>query len=331
MSFGHVGSVATIKTYAQAEKFFNSKPAHNRCKGWQPHERCLKDRASGKRHYRIEQHADGAYYDVCLYSTVMARFYAPNEAGHCRVLYAGHDSVTSKSFMWNVLTVFNAKNMRTTEGKQVVVPLYCNNPFFDGGDTFSADLTYDADGALIVEKSKHTPHYTHKSSTEDKARRARIKEKFSVYIMLAQLRLPTFADECTPTHTKGRPFGGGDTSYNERMAVDHIWDMDADDLARENQWVDHFFTLCQDVYDVLVSKRGYSQRNFSLAYGYMPNLRQSSTPADLDKPVTEKDLEKAVLTKVYRLLGANGGSEAVPQPQFMESGDYPRTTITPYA
>jgi hypothetical protein len=114
------------------------------------------------------------------------------------------------------------------------------------------------------------------------------------------------------------------------MAVDHIWDMDADDLARENQWVDHFFTMCQDVYDVLVSKRGYEQDNFSLGY-YYATTTTASHPSALDKPVTEKDLEKAVLTKVYRLLGANGGSEAVPQPQFMESGDYPRTTITPYA
>jgi len=42
-------------------------------------------------------------------------------------------------------------------------------------------------------------------------------------------------------------------------------------------------------------------------------------------------LEKAVLNKIFRLVGANGGSEAIPQPQFMEVGDYPRTTITTWA
>ena len=329
MSFGHVGSVATIQSYEKAENFFNSKPAHNRCKGWQQHERCLKDRASGNRHYRIEQHKDGAYYDVCLYSTVMARFYRPNEQGHCRVLYAGHNSNTSRDFQWGVLSMWSAKTVNTTEGKLVVVPLYCNNLLVDDRDKFSADLTYDASGALILEKSQHAPHYTHKANAEDKALRKRIKEKFSVYIMLAQLRLPMFADECTPEQHKGRPFGGADTSFSERMAVDHIWEMVADDPRLRDNVIDNFFIMCQEVYDVLVAKRGHNQDNFVMRPRY--GNSGTSHPSALDKPVTEKDLEKAILAKVYRMLGANTASEAVLQPQFMESGDYPRASITAYA
>jgi hypothetical protein len=324
MSFGHVGSVATINNYATAEKFFNSKPAHTRCKDWQSHERCLKERASGNRHYRIEQHNDGKYYDVCLYRTVMARFYAPNEDGHCRVLYAGHSSVTSKSFQSRVLFVWEAHRRTTTEDKEVVVPLYCNNVFYDEGDSFCVDLMFDAEGRLIVDKSKHAPHFTHKSNAEDKAKRVRVKEKFANFIMLAQMRMPEFEDNCTPTHTKGRPFGGGDTSHNERMAVEDIWEED----MPEQHSIDHFFDLCQDAYDVLVSKRGYEQGNFRLGYRYMAAGHGQSSPADLAKPVTEKDLEKAILNRVYRLVGANGGSEVIEQPQFMTDEAYPRTTIT---
>jgi hypothetical protein len=179
-----------------------------------------------------------------------------------------------------------------------------------------------------VEKSSHAPHFTHKSSAEDKARRKRIKEKFSSLIMLAQMRMPEFADNCTPTHDKGRPFGGGHVTYWERMAVESIWE-GGDDL--EQHWIDHFFDLCQEVYDTLVAKRGYDQGSFHLTYHYATKGQTHSTPADLEKPVTEKCLEKAILNKVFRLVGANGGSEAVPQPQFMEVGDYPRTTITTWA
>lgn len=324
MSFGHVGSVATIMNYQAAEKFFNSKPAHTRCKDWQSHERCLKERASGNRHYRIEQHNDGEYYDVCLYRTVMGRFYRPNADGRSRVLYAGHSSVTSKSYQQRVLGVWERMLRTTTEGKEVVVPLYYNNVFHDEGDSFCVDLMFDAEGRLIVDKSMHAPHFKHKSNAEDKARRVRIKEKFSNFIMLAQMRMPEFEENCVPQQHKGRPFGGGDTSHAERLAVEAIWDED----MPEQHSIDHFFELCQEIYDTLVSKRGYEQSNFHLGYRYMTGGKGKSTPADLEKPITEKDFEKAILNKVYQLVGANTRSEAIEQPQFMEHGDYPRTTIT---
>lgn len=328
MGFGTVGNTASIHSYKMADEYFNSKKEHKRCKNWQSDERCLKNRASGNRHYRIERGFNADYYDVCLYQTVMARFYKPDESGHRRVLYAGHNSITSSSFQQTVLGIWSAMRRTTTAGKEVIVPLYCRNVFSDQGDAFCTDLTFDAQGLLIVEKSKHAPHYTHKSNDEDKARRKRVKEKFSNLITLAQLRMPEFADNCRPTHDMGRPFGCGHVTYNERMAVESIWE-GGDEL--ETHWVDHFFDLCQEVYDTLVAKRGYEQSNFSLGYRYGAANHQVSKPSDLEKPVTEKCLEKAILNKVFRLVGANGGSEAVAQPQFMEVGDYPRTTITSYA
>lgn len=322
MSFGHVGSVASIINYEQADKHFNETPEHKRCKGWMSHERCLKKRASGNRHYRIEQHNGGEYYDVCLYAKVMGRFYRPDANGHCRVLYAGHPSTTSQSFMWHVLQVWRSHSRATTDGRLVIAPVYNNNTIIDKADSFSADLTFDSERRLIVEKSKHSPHYTHK------ALRKRIKEKFANYIMLAQMRMPEYAENCVPTNSAGRPFGGGGTNYSQRMAVESLWEGGSE---VEQHWVDHFFDLCQDVYDTLVSKRGYEQGGFQLRYYYNSNNAPASTPDDLEKPVTEKDFEKAILNRVFRLVGANGKSEAVERPQFMDKDDYPRTTITPYA
>ena len=329
MSFGHVGSVATIYNYEQADTYFNKTPEHKRCKGWMSHERCLKKRASGNRHYRIEQHDGGEYYDVCLYQKVMGRFYRPDANGHCRVLYAGHHTTTSQSFMWNVLGTWRSQSRNTSDGRLVVAPVYNNNTIIDKADSFSADLTFDSERRLVVEKSKHSPHYVYRSSDEDKAKRKRIKEKFSTYTTLALLRMPEFAENCCPTQDKGRPFGGGDTSYNERMAVESLWEGGCE---VEQHWVDHFFDMCQEVYDVLVSKRGYEQANFHLGYRYYSaSSQQVSTPADLEKPITEKDFEKAILAKVIQLVGANGGTMAVEQPPFMSKEDYPRSTITPYA
>jgi len=324
MSFGHVGSVATIMSYERADSYFNSKPEHKRCKDWQSHERCLKRRASGNRHYRLEQHNGGEYYDVCLYQQVMARFYRPNAEGHSRVLYAGHSSVTSKSFMWNVLGVWDTMSRLSTGDACVVTPIYNRNVFYDTKDTFSLDMMLDVHRQIIIDKSRHTPHYTYKSNAEDKARRARIKEKFANYIMLAQMRMPEFEDNCVPMRHVGTPFGGGGNTPSMRMAVEAL---EADPMPDEH-WVSIFFDMCQDAYDTIVAKRGYNQGDFQLGSRWGGSV--ASRPSALDKPVTEKDLEKAILNKVYKLVGANTKSEAVLQPQFMDRDSYPRSSITTY-
>jgi hypothetical protein len=328
MGFGTVGNVASIQSYEQAEKYFAERPAHTRCRAWNSNERCLKERASGNHHYRLERHDDGAYYDVCLYQQVMGRFYRPDETGQRRVLYSGHSSMTSKSFMWRVLHTWATKSMTTSDGREVVAPIYENNTFYDLGERFSLDMVLDAQGNVITNKSRHTPHYTHKSSAEDKARRVRIKQRFSNLIMLAQLRIPEFADNCMPMHDKGRPFGGNKPRYDERMAIESIWE-DGEELHQHE--IDLFFEMCQNVYDTLVSKRGYEQASFRLGYRYMMTGQTQSTPADLDKPVTEKDLEKAILNRVYKLVGANDKSEAVEQPQFMDKDAYPSSSISTFA
>jgi hypothetical protein len=111
------------------------------------------------------------------------------------------------------------------------------------------------------------------------------------------------------------------------MAVESILE-GGDDI--EQHWINHFFDLCQDSYDILVAKRGYNQDNFRLVYRYNNNQQQVVHPSALDKPVTEKCLEKAILNKVFRLVGANGGTEAIQHPQFMDKGSYPRSSITTY-
>lgn len=328
MGFGHVGSVATIWNYAEADKFYNSKPAHTRCKGWQSHERCLKQRPSGNRHYRIEQHDSGGYYDIILYSTVMARFYKPDDAGHSRILYAGHSSVTSKSFMHRVLSVWSGRRLPTTDGRTVVAPIYSDNQLNDKGELFSLDITVDSEYRLIVDKSQHTPHYTHRSSVADRELRNAIKERFGNYIMLAQMRMPEFANNCVPTNDMGRPFGGNTMRWAQRQAIESMWS----DAEHEQMWIDEFFDICQDAYDTLVSKRGYDQPDFQMPYQYYVQQGYKPSPlSDLKKPVTEKDLEKAVLNRLYKILGADRKSKAVPQPQFMDDNDYPRSSITTFA
>jgi hypothetical protein len=312
-----------------AERHFNDTKEHKRCKDWQPHERCIKPRASGNRHYRLEKHNDGEYYDVCLYSTVMARYYRPDENGHRRVLYAGHGTQTSKSFQSRVLGVWEGGTRVTTENKQVVVPLYRNNVFHDGNgrDMFSVDMVLDEKERLIVERSRHAPHFTHKSSADDKAKRKAIKEHFSTFVMLAQLRLPEFRDNVSLMRHMGQPFGGGNINFNERMSVESMWE--GGDVIEEH-WMNHFFDLCQDVYDTIASKRGYEQSGFHLGSRWGQNLNISSIDT-LEKQVTEKDLEKGILARVFRILCANERSEAVPQPMFMGVDEYPRSTITPWS
>lgn len=322
MGFSNVGNTQSIRNWEQADAYFKSRPAHTRCKGWQSDERCLKERPSGNRHYRIEQHNDGEYYDVCLYQTAMARFYKPTEDGLRRALYAGHGTPTSKDFQYQVLGMWNGKSHLTSDNRNIIVPLYQHNTILDKNDWFTADITMTADHYVVVDKSQHTPHYTLKSNADDRDMRKRIKDRFATYIMLAQLRIPEFAENCVPRYDQGRPFGGGKLKYSWRHAVEAI----NSDPQPEQHWIDEFFDMCQEAYDTLVSKRGYDQGGFHLTYRYAQHVVASSAE-DLEKPVTEKDLEAAILSRVYKLVGANTKSERVDQPQFMDADKYPHSTI----
>jgi hypothetical protein len=144
MSFANPNGCARIHSYAAAHEYFEATP-RSRGAAWSENERPLDD--ARKRHYRVRRGPLAIYYDVVLYSTVMARYYAPVD-GNYRVCYT-HDSRTlSSQFMGHVLGTGRAQQYRDTQGTMRIVPI-------GGAREFGTDLQFNSTGRLIVEDSTH--------------------------------------------------------------------------------------------------------------------------------------------------------------------------------
>ena len=304
-----------VRTYAEAEKQFNKRGAVRSAK-WAAHERPV---YKTYHHYRVVKHAE--YYDLMLYSTVMARYFKPETIDgklHERRLYMGDQSITSRDFMYHVLGVSQGKReILADENKVVIAPIYHRSSLHHDGADFSADYHY-VGGVLDTTKSMHTKHYRKVSSKEDRAERAEVIKLFEPYIMLAQMRMPEFHANAEVTHKTGSPFSGG----SERRYQDAVRDMaegSTDQIA-----INHFFELCQNAYDVLASKRGYKQANFNM--GSWQNRAVDSIDK-LEKQITPPEFRTAIIGRINRLTGGDQRSEAVEIPQFVVESDYPRTNI----
>jgi hypothetical protein len=307
-----------VRNYAEAQSVFNHRGAV-RSKRWVENERPL---YKTYYHYRVAKYED--FFDVVLYSTVMARYYAPTMVDgkqHERRLFMGDNSITSKDFMHYVLGKDSWRRVENSQRGEVIAPVYNKSFMRNGDERFSADFMY-VDGVLDTTKSSHTSHYRMVSGNEDKAARAEVLKKFDNYLMLAQMRLPEFAAEVTLSDSLGRPWGSGAVSeYDSRKCVGKI----ADDSATSND-IHEFFEMCQDAFNVLASKRAYKQRDFLLSPRW-----QSTAPVDgiekLEKQITADEVRKAVSTRILKALELNKKSIKQPIPQFVVEKDYPRSNV----
>ena len=313
MSFGMSNNLVRLTNYKQAHAYFEGRAKPPRSKNYEINERPLASVSA--KHYKIIKGEN--YYDIKLYSTIMARYYAPDADGGLRQLYMGHNSMTSRSFMWQVLGVGGVNDTGSDKG-QIILPIYSRSSIEDkDGTPFSLDA-YFKDDKLITSKSQHTPHYRFLSNNADKAERAQKKANLANYVMLATMRLPDYTDHVTLDHSMGRPFG----EYTfVRHADDAVKGIVNGTPTEEN--INTFFEIGQTVFDMLASKRGYAQENFNLNTW----RGTKSTIADLQQPITENDFSKAMLKRCLTIAGANQQSHRVEIPQFPLIGEYPRSNV----
>lgn len=311
--------LAWVRNYTEATAVFNKRGAV-RSKKWAENERPL---YKTYHHYRLVKHPE--YYDVVLYSTVMARYYEPKMVDgkkHERRLYMGDNSVTSKDFMYHVLGISRSHAIEIADGTRVVAPVY-NRSFTHDNDTqFSADFMF-VDGFLDPAQSAHTPHHRLVSGNDDKAARAEILKRFDNFIVLAQMRLPEFVANAELSTSSGRPWGGGLATYRYSDCVSGI----AHDETPDQRAVDGFFNMCQDAVNVLASKRAYKQKDFTLAYSWHNNKHNNDSIDKLDKPITPEDLRKTVSTRILKALDLDKKSVKQTIPQFVVEKDYPCSNV----
>ena len=313
MSYGISNNLPYLTNYNKAHTYFLNRDKPPRSKNYEINERPLASVSA--KHYKIIKGEN--YYDIKLYSTIMARYYAPDADGGARQLYRGDNSMTSRSFMWHVLGVGGINDTESDKGK-VILPVYSRTSIEDkDGTLFSLDAYFKND-KLITSKSQHTAHYRYLSNNADKAERAQKKANLENYVLLATMRLPDYTASVTLDHSMGRPFGEYAFVRHADDAVKGIVDGTP---TEEN--INTFFQIGQAVFDMLASKRGYAQNNFNLNTW----RGTKSTIVDLAQPITESDFEAAMLKRCLALAGANKQSHRVELPQFPLVGEYPRSNV----
>jgi hypothetical protein len=314
----------TIKSFSQAKTYFESQP-QRRGKVWQPHQRPLRSDKGGPRlyHYRIEKHKDGAYYDIVLYSTVMARFYAPDADGAERRLYMGDARQLSRQFMWHVFNLNQINRIVPLNGDQrIIMPIYHYSREDIGEDQpFSLEAWF-VDGRLDTSRSKHTQHYVRRSDKNDRQAKADTLRHFDTYVLMAMMRLPEYESNVNFDYNKGRPFGGDAVTYQDRA---HMQRMLMAEPTQED--VDWFFEFGQSVFDVLASKRACSQTGFTIARSWYNNATKANTYNDLENKITPEEFRKSFINKIADALQLHNKSMRVDIPQFVVESDFPATAI----
>lgn len=326
MFAGQTNQLPYVRNYHEAQKFFNETKKPPRSKKWDEHQRPLKNTSSY--HYRIEKrtHSGRECYDLVLYSTVMARFHKPDANNIERRQYKGHYSQTSKGFMWDVLGVRVFDQQTTTEGTDVVAPIYDKTL---PGSEFSADYFFDVSeshtGRLITSMSQHTRHYKKISSSADKAERKIVREKLEPLLTMAAMRMPEYADNCEMTYFMGQPFGGTNINGAHRMAAKALCDA----LLKNEQGsagdYDLFFSAGQCVFDKLASVRAYEQ-------GTVRQWGKSALYDELyqEYRITERQFMQSMWRFVHDAAGLAKRTGAVEYPQFCDPHDMTFSNVTLY-
>ena len=302
MFSGNTHELPYVRDYAEAHARWEKTPFPSRSKKWSPHQRPLRNTQSP--HYRLEK-GDG-YYDVCLYTTVMARFFEPTSIGERRC-YLGHHSKTSQKFMADVLSVWTYKRHYTTDGREVIAPITGKQM---PHSRFSADLMF-VGGKLDVAMSQHTPIFKQVSNDQDKADRKRVKQALDSLFTLCVMRMPELERSTLADFNVGGNFYAARSGYaQERAILALVQDLLIGETPQTNH-VNEFMLMADNIYQKIVSDRAL---DLGMIGWNNPVCQATDLPSD--KRVTEKDF----IASLWRMVQKHGRlhyrSGTAPYPQF---------------
>ena len=304
MFAGQTNVLPYIRNWAEADAYWNKTNKPPRSKKWEEWQRPLKNASSW--HYRIEQHGD--VYDLCLYHTVMARYHRPTPAGNELRQYMGHDSQTSKGFMWDVLGVSYFSRRQAVDGREVFMPVP-TVPL--SGSEFSCHAWFNADNKLLLDSSKHTPLFKKVSGDDDKLLRKAIKAKFDPLLTLCAMRIPEFENTLQADFMRGGDFVSAGLRSKHQVAIAGLVRlMEINDELRSDHL--ELFMECAAIHYVkLVSDRAVAQNLINWH-------NRTCSPLAVEQRVTEKDLVRSLWGAVLNYGRLNKQSGRVEYPQFPE-------------
>lgn len=278
-------------------------------------------------HMGIHKTSDDAIY-YRLYNTKVAIFYKPLPDGTRLVQTNYYDSQTTSIFMYeNGLHYYD---LITTEGKAVKVPYVPSWSRDTQQHTPSANLWFNAEGKLIVEKSDHKDIYTFKSSAEDKDKRKEFKKKVDVLMTLAMFRLPEYRANVTIDDDLGAPFG---TAWRNKPASIDDFERTVHQLGSHEtehpQYIQSFLDMGQAVFDILSSKKVFNHvpegqrwtgslfHTWNLTTEQKDELiKQQHAIAD---QVTAEEFKKSLTTRLLDIASLKTGTVKTPWGQFMDT------------
>ncbi len=313
-----------VRSYEEADKLYTKTPTpRTRSRGryiWSDHQRPLG--TNRQWHYRVERHDNGEYYDVCLYHTVMARYYKPTDEGR-RVLLRGHGSTTSKQFMSNVLAVRDGVVLTTDGGEKVVVPLPSNTRIKDVGDNFDASLWLDNNNMLVTSMSEHTPMYRSVRTKHDRENRAQARKIFEPYVTLAVIDMHQWQNDYAADYYLSKPFSSVSLSFTTTNSIKAVASAHMQGEIPREEDVQGIINLRVAAFLPLLSKRARAEYRTT-------HHRVSIYCADLASPPSQQDVAKSMMRIIMKSLGLEARTGYEPLPQFMKAEDYPRSNVSPY-
>lgn len=318
MFAGKTYDLPAIRSYADAHNFFEKTNKPRRSVKWSEHQRPLK--GTGFYHYRIEQGAQALYYDLVLYSTVMARFHKPDAEGVEHRQYKGDGSQTSRGFMWNVLRVDEFTSVKDTEDVARIMPVYTKAL---PQSRFSVEAFFAPGDKLMVGKSQHTRHFREVSSAEDKARRRDLKQAYESLIMLAAMRIPEWTHNAPLDYNAAGRFSTTTTPYVYSSPLKHLGE---DMLQGREPWaadINDFMKVAERVFVKCASDDAHA--NGLLKWASPKGMTHAHTGLP---PINEQTYSKALWRKLSQLTDCEKRSAVLEYPQFPEPNQLVRSNVT---
>jgi hypothetical protein len=192
----------------------------------------------------------------------------------------------------------------------------------DRDTPFSLDAVF-VDGLLDPTQSEHTKHYRLVADKDVRAFKQRVAAHFEPYIMLAQMRLPEFKAECKLDYKYGQAFGGEGYNREYYMAIQEMWN----DPEPQQRFIDTFFDMCQSAFNIIASKRGADQEDFTMTGSWYSRNSVPSSIDDLKKPIEMVEFRRAILDRIQKYVGSNSLKKPEEVKQFPRNSEYPRSNI----
>jgi len=299
----NIRNIDMLNNYAKAKEFFKRKalPTWRKKKIWEDNERPLWGKY--QHHYRIVEVDKG--YELHLYNQIMARYHHPNANGLELRQYRESNSMTDKHFMDYVVGVAPNQTFRTTTGEMALVPVR--------GQLEDTELLFDKNNSLVVSGSKHTQLYRKVSLKEDRERNKEVRDFFKPFITVCMFRMPEYLERFLYDREKAVPFGyGAGVTYSERNELRDFYNCPDSDTVRDRAVDTLIHHSAQQAYDSITCKRIHARLQWkATAFSREHQIEMLTSNNEL---VTEKELEKALLDRMVRIVGkCVTGKEMIPK------------------